>query len=144
MSPMDCCLQMNETKDRAHGLSEEWQRYGLGLGIVESKRWLCPLDGRTGERGEETAPSTQMLHYLRRVDAVTDGSLRWGILTNGARWRLYWQGAHSVSEQFFEVDLAQVLNTPGHNNDLFALSEEERRHALRVFALVFRRDGFVD
>jgi hypothetical protein len=53
-----------------------------------------------------------MLRYLRRVDDLTTGKLRWGILTNGARWRLYYQGARSVSEQFFELDLGVVLCNP--------------------------------
>ncbi|MDE2710183.1 MAG: restriction endonuclease, partial [Acidobacteriota bacterium] len=92
-------------KDRANRFAEEWKRYGHGLAIVESKRWLRPLDRRSGRRGEESAPSTQMLRYLRRIDDVTTGKVRWGILTNGARWRLYWAGARSVSEQFFELDL---------------------------------------
>ena len=84
-----------------------------------------------------------MLRYLRRIDDVTTGRLRWGILTNGARWRLYYQGARSVSEQFFEVDLPAILDLPGHNDGLFALDEAERRHCLKVFKLVFRREAFV-
>ena len=51
-----------------------------------------------------------MLRYLRRIEDLTTGALRWGILTNGARWRLYYQGARSVSEQFFEVDLPALLD----------------------------------
>ena len=111
--------------------------------MVESKRWLRPLDRRSGSKGEGIAPSTQMLRYLRRVDDLTSGDLRWGILTNGARWRLYYQGARSVSEQFFEIDLAAVLDLPGHNEDLFALSESERRHGLKLFVLFFRREAFL-
>lgn len=130
-------------KSRANGFPEEWKRYGFGLAVVESKRWLRPLDRRSGRRGEETAPSTQMLRYLRRVDDLTTGKLRWGILTNGARWRLYYQGARSVAEQFFEIDLARVLDLPGHNEGLFALSEQERRHWLKIFVLVFRREAFL-
>ena len=130
-------------KNRANGLAEAWRRYQLGLAVVESKRWSRPLDRRSGQGGEETAPSTQMLRYLRRVDDLTTGALRWGILTNGARWRLYYQGARSVSEQFFEVDLAAILDLPGHNEGLFRLSPEERRHWLKVFALVFRRGAFL-
>ena len=76
-------------KARANGFTEEWKRYEFGLAVVESKRWGRPLDRRSGRRGEETAPSTQMLRYLRRVDDLTTGKLRWGILTNGARWRLW-------------------------------------------------------
>ena len=130
-------------KDRANSFAEEWKRYEFGLAVIESKRWGRPLDRRSGRRGEETAPSTQMLRYLRRVDDLTTGKLRWGILTNGARWRLYYQGARSVSEQFFEMDLAALLDLPGHNEGLFALTEDDRRHWLKVFALVFRREAFV-
>ena len=130
-------------KERANRLADDWRRYEHGLSVVESKRWQRPLDRRSGRRGEETAPSTQMLRYLRRVDDLTTGKLRWGILTNGAHWRLYYAGARSVSEQFFEIDLAAVLGIPGHNDGQFALSADTRRHWLRVFALVFRRDAFL-
>ena len=131
------------TKDRANRFAQEWKRYELGLAVVESKRWRRPLDRRSGRQGETTAPSTQMLRYLRRIDDLTTGTLRWGILTNGALWRLYYQGARSVSEQFFEVDLAAVLDLPGHNEGLFALDAAERRHSLKVFALVYSREAFL-
>ena len=68
-------------KGQANGFAQEWKRYELGLAVVESKRWLRPLDRRSGRAGEETAPSTQMLRYLRRIDDLTTGALRWGILT---------------------------------------------------------------
>ena len=92
----------DETKDRANTCQES-QRYAFGLAIVESKRWHTTLDRGAKNDGERIAPSTQMLRYLRRVDDLTQGKLRWGILTNGAKWRLYHQGARSVSEQFFEI-----------------------------------------
>lgn len=130
-------------KAQANGFTAEWRRYEFGLAIVESKRWIRPLDRRSGRRGEETAPSTQMLRYLRRVDDLTTGKLRWGILTNGARWRLYYQGARSVSEQFLEIDLAIILNLAGHNGGLFTLPESDRHHWLKVFALVFSREAFL-
>ncbi|MCB1432430.1 MAG: restriction endonuclease [Alphaproteobacteria bacterium] len=132
-----------ETKARANSFPEEWKRYEFGRAAVESKRWQRPLDRRSGRRGEETAPSTQMLRYLRRIDDVTQGNLRWGILTNGAKWRLYFAGARSVSEQFFELDLATILNLPGFNEGLFALSDADRRHWLKVFFLIFRREAFI-
>jgi hypothetical protein len=130
-------------KAKANTFPEEWKRYGFGLAIVESKRWQRPLDRQSGRRGEETAPSTQMLRYLRRVEDLTTGKLRWGILTNGSRWRLYYQGARSVSEQFFELDLAAILAIPGHDGGLFAIPENGRRHWLKIFALVFRRAAFL-
>ena len=141
--PDGLLFQDAAAKDRANSFTEEWRRYELGIAVVESKRWRRPLDRKSDRRGEETAPSTQMLRYLRRVDDLTTGALRWGILTNGARWRLYYQGARSVSEQFFELDLAALLDLPGHNEGLFALTAHQRRHWLTVFALVFRRAAFV-
>ena len=129
------------SKDRANRFAEEWKRYEHGLAVVESKRWLRPLDRRSGRRGEESAPSTQMLRYLRRIDDLTTGKLRWGILTNGARWRLYYAGARSVAEQFFELDLAAVL---GYRDDgQEGLGTDQRAHWLKVFWLVFGRDAFL-
>ena len=122
----------------AHG--EQWRRYAHGLAVVESKRWARLLDRASG-RDEATAPSTQMLRYLRRIDDLTSGCLRWGILTNGTKWRLYWAGARSVSEEFLEVDLGRVLALDG-GRDLFA-SDADRDHWLRVFAVMFSRDAFV-
>ena len=141
--PDGILFENDETKNRANGYPEEWKRYEPGCVVVESKRWGRPLDRRSGRRDEETAPSSQMLRYLRRVDDVTEGNLRWGILTNGEKWRLYFSGARSVSEQFFEIDIAAILDLPGHNEGLFALGGEEHRHWLKVFLLMFRREAFV-
>ena len=65
-------------KGRANRLPQEWRRYEHGLAVVESKRWKRPLDRRSGRGDEETAPSTQMLRYLRRVDDLTTGSAALG------------------------------------------------------------------
>ncbi|MCZ8164035.1 MAG: hypothetical protein O9336_18690 [Microcystis sp. LE19-98.1E] len=130
-------------KRQADTFIEEYKRYAIGIAIVESKRWKRPLDRRSSRRGEELAPSTQMLRYLRRVDDITTGNLRWGILTNGGRWRLYYAGARSVSEQFFEIDLAALLDIEGQGDLLAPRSLEDKRHALRVFSLIFRREAFL-
>ncbi|MCM8731816.1 BREX-1 system adenine-specific DNA-methyltransferase PglX [Hephaestia sp. GCM10023244] len=129
-----------EAKAAANAHNDQWRRYQHGLAVVESKRWARPLDRASG-RDEATAPSTQMLRYLRRIDDLTSGKLRWGILTNGTKWRLYWAGARSVSEEFLEVDLGRVLALDGEG-DLFA-SEADRDHWLRVFAVMFSRDAFI-
>lgn len=130
-------------KSTADTFAEEYKRYEHGIAIVEFKRWKRPLDRRSSHRGEELAPSTQMLRYLRRVDDITNGKLRWGILTNGARWRLYYAGARSVSEQFFEIDIAALLGIDSQGDLLDSHSLEKKRHALRLFALIFRREAFL-
>ncbi len=129
-----------EAKASANAQGDQWRRYSHGLAVVESKRWARPLDRASG-RDEATAPSTQMLRYLRRIDDLTSGKLRWGILTNGTKWRLYWAGARSVSEEFLEIDLGRVLALDG-GGDLFA-SDADRDHWLRVFAVMFSREAFV-
>lgn len=129
-----------EAKAAANALDDQWRRYAHGLAVVESKRWGRPLDRASG-RDETTAPSTQMLRYLRRIDDTTGGKLRWGVLTNGVRWRLYWAGARSISEEFLEIDLGRVLALDGHG-DLSA-DDETRDHWLRVFAVMFGRQAFL-
>jgi hypothetical protein len=131
----------NDAKAAANAHGDQWRRYAHGLAVVESKRWGRPLDRASG-RDEATAPSTQMLRYLRRIDDLTSGKLRWGMLTNGTKWRLYWAGARSVSEEFLEIDLGRVLALDGGGNDLFA-SDADRDHWLRVFAVMFSRDAFI-
>ncbi|MCA3698905.1 MAG: restriction endonuclease, partial [Brevundimonas sp.] len=126
-------------KATANAQDDQWRRYAHGLAVVESKRWARPLDRASG-RDETTAPSTQMLRYLRRIDDTSQGKLRWGILTNGTRWRLYWAGARSISEEFLEIDLGRVLALDGAP-DLF-IDDETRDHWLRVFACMFGREAF--
>lgn len=130
-----------DAKAAANTQPEQWRRYDHGAAVIESKRWARPLDRAAGS-GETTAPSTQMLRYLRRIDDNSKGKLRWGILTNGAVWRLYWAGARSISEEFLEIDLSRVLNL---HNDLLdhGVTDAERDHWLRVFATVFGREAFV-
>ena len=74
--------------------SRDNRRYRHGLAILEAKRWLRPLDrGDAAEASDPGAPSSQMLRYLSRADVVSDRAVKWGLLTNSAVWRLYWQDA---------------------------------------------------
>jgi hypothetical protein len=129
----------SDAKDRANAQPEEWRRYEHGASVVESKRWARPLDRAVG-REDAVAPSTQMLRYLRRIGDNSEHGLRWGILSNGSRWRLYWAGARSVSEEFLEVDLAGALALDVQGE--LGVGDEARDHALRVFAAVFSRTAF--
>jgi hypothetical protein len=130
---------------------EDFRRFQHGLSLVEAKRWDRPLD-REGKARKDAGgtPSSQMLRYLRRADDITKGKLRWGVLTNGRLWRLYFQGALSVAEDFFEIDLGKALELPGCGFDLldkrpdaFADDRAWRDHAFRLFLLFFGRAAFV-
>lgn len=125
----------DKAKSRAMGVADARAQYAIGTVLVEAKKWRRPLDRRSSG---DLAPSTQIHRYLNRV-----GEVRWGILTNGSHWRLYYQGARSISDDFLEIDLPTALGMREPAEDLFALSESDRRHLLRLFVLLFRRNAFL-
>ena len=79
---------------------------------------------------QQRAPASQVLRYLRRADDLTAGALRWGILSNGQCWRLYYAGARSVAAEFFEIDLPEVLG-------------DHDQYGLKCFVLLLRPQAFV-
>ena len=124
----------------------EADRPRLGLAVVEAKRWLRELD-RRDEAGignlkprDFGAPSSQMLRYLSRVDVASDRAVKWGMLTNGAVWRLYWQDARSRSEEFLELNIASALGVPGVQSEIGSPGAE---HAIKLFFLLFGRTAFL-
>ena len=87
-------------------------------------------------------PAAQIMHYLSRADVITQNKMRWGILTNGRQWRLYWQGALSVADDYLEIDLGKIFDLPGCATDLLD-SDVGADHAFRLFLLLFGRAAFV-
>ncbi len=127
-------------KARANEYPEEWKRYQFGAAIIESKRWGRALDRAEGKTEKDT-PSTQLLRYLRRIDDLTNGDLRWGILTNGTKWRLYFSGARSTIDDYLELDLARIMRLDGDVLDT-GITDAERDHWLAVFVAMFDRTAF--
>lgn len=129
-----------DDKDKALGETNESDRYQHGILISESKRWERPLDRTDGSAEEqaEGTPSTQILRYLSRAEAVSNRRIRWAILTNGRVWRLYWQGARSRSEEFFEIDLAACLGLDASGPD-----GELGAEWAKLFLALFRPQAFV-
>jgi hypothetical protein len=83
------------------------------------QRWDRALDRESKDgKNEEGTPSSQMLRYLRRIDDRTQGKLRWGILTNGRLWRLYFHAGTGTSENFLEIDLGKALQVAGCAPDM--------------------------
>ena len=120
---------------------EEHRRYRHGIAVLEAKRWMRPLDrGDAAEPTDPGAPSSQMLRYLSRADVVSDRAVKWGVLTNGAVWRLYYQDARSRVEEFFELDLAFTLGVPGVPGEVDGVEPD---HALKLFFLLFNRAAFL-
>ena len=132
----------SNAKTSANAHPEEWRRYEFGAAVLESKRWGRALDRAEGRKGaDRDTPSTQLLRYLRRIDDLTNGRLRWGILTNGAKWRLYFSGARSTIDDYLELDLSRILSLDPDLLDT-GVSDADRDHWLTVFVAMFSRNAF--
>jgi hypothetical protein len=122
-------------KERARPLPSV-ERFRLGAVVVENEARDTRLDRGSG--GHE-APSTQILRYLGRAEAQSGGTLRWGLLTNGRFWRLYWSQARARAEGFVEIELLALIG------DLPPVMPEgaDPQHWLRVFMLLFGQRALV-
>ncbi|MCY4205816.1 MAG: restriction endonuclease [Bacteroidetes bacterium] len=140
----DGLLFIDESAKQTASLQEqEFRRYEHGAAILEVKRWRRPLARATRETGETTSPASKMLRYMRRIDDVTEGNLRWGILSNGRNWRLYYSGAKSPGEDYIDLDLLTILRGETGDGGARELFESERRlHWLKVFVILFGCDQF--
>lgn len=129
-------------KAKANEHPEEWKRYQFGAVVFEAKRWGRALDRAEGRKGDDKdTPSTQLLRYMRIVDDRHNGAIRWGILTNGVKWRLYYSGARSTIDDYLEIDLARIMGLDGDLLDT-GVSDADRDHWLAVFAVMFARTAF--
>ena len=77
-------------KDRAAARPRAEDRYQDATVVEESKRFGLALDARDEDAsGQARTPHGQILRYLATADIASESAIRWGILTNGAVWRLY-------------------------------------------------------
>ncbi|MFO0421221.1 MAG: restriction endonuclease, partial [Planctomycetota bacterium] len=133
----------DKAKEKANARKHQHERYAHGLAILEAKAWLVPLDRRNLKQESHYIPSNQILRYLADVETESKDKIRWGILTNGRLWRLYYQRAQSRSEQFLELDLARLAGVPGLQTELGLLADADPLHLCRLFMLLFGRSAFV-
>ena len=118
-------------KELAGARSASQERYVDALLVQESKRFGLPLDTRDqSDKVQSGTPHGQLLRYLSTAETVSDGRIRWGILTNGAVWRLYDHRARPRATGYYEADLRSIL-------------ARGDAAALRTFLLLFRRESFI-
>ena len=113
------------TKDKAYQKLED-NDYSQCIGIADAKYWERELDlTKSNDRDTFTNqnPSFQIVSYL------TATQQKWGILTNGRLWRLYYIKSHLPLGNYYQIDLLQLLQAP--------------EEALKYFYLLFRKEALV-
>ena len=98
--------------------------YGRAGAVLEAKQWDERFSKRFSEHRSYRDASHQLKYYLER----TPEDLRWGILTNGRKWRLYGTKDYAT-EIYYEIDLPALLES----NDLAAF---------KYFYAFFRPEAF--
>jgi len=98
--------------------SEYFQQHNLS--IVEAKAYCVDLD--RGD-GRDEKPAEQILKYIE-TNTQYNPSKRWGILTNGFKWRLY---SDDGVEKYIEFDIDHAL---------------EDIYELELFCAVFSNNSF--
>ena len=101
--------------------------------------------------GRSTVPTAAA--KLRPTDLAVSGPrrgesgglVRWGLLTNGRFWRLYWAQARARAEGFVEIDLrpwSAIARPAGLRLPVFSARRRQASLAARLHAAV-RRDALI-
>jgi hypothetical protein len=102
-------FESDETRRDAAMLKKEGDpeaTFGLAAAILEAKRWDADFTRRFTEDRSYRDASHQIKYYLER----TPERLKWGILTDGRKWRLYGTKDYAT-ETYYEVDLPELLTS---------------------------------
>jgi len=105
-----------ETKQAAKEFDGDKKLFEHTLAVADAKAWEVDLDA--------VGPASQMHDYI-----LLSG-VRWGLITNGRRWRLYHRDTVHELDTFYEVDLETLIVA-------------EDPEALKYFLLFFRAESFV-
>ncbi|MCS4139530.1 hypothetical protein GGQ13_002985 [Salinibacter ruber] len=123
--------------ERADG--NETKVFNHADAVADAKYWGRPLDGPAPDpEREKRAEMRRNNPSFQIIDYVTITGVEWGILTNGARWRLYYEGAPSRLETYFEVNLSEIIRLAEGNEE----DRDEARRAFRLFYALFRADAY--
>lgn len=122
-------FQDEETKDKVFNESIE-SKYQGAIGLMEAKKVNHPLDQVSRSESAARFPHQQIRDYLTNAsDREGNAYFRWGILSNGNKWRLYCRDSHASN--YFEFHLA------GPNQEFCRLDD------FRVFLALFQPQVFV-
>ncbi|MFP4029263.1 MAG: Eco57I restriction-modification methylase domain-containing protein [Candidatus Brocadiia bacterium] len=123
----DKTVAQSTREDRADVCGAEYLEKTAALG--EAKYWQRPLEEREAENDRERRRDQRRSPHFQIIDYIDDADVRWGILTNGRRWRLYFGGGDTAQILYYEADLKAILES-GDADDF------------RRFYLFFSADAF--
>ncbi|HDJ29585.1 MAG TPA: hypothetical protein ENF29_00860, partial [Candidatus Acetothermia bacterium] len=106
-----------ETKQAAKAFDGDKKLFEHALAVADAKAWEVDLDA--------VGPASQMHDYI-----LLSG-VRWGLITNGRRWRLYHRDTVPELDIFYEVDLEELITA-------------EDPEPLKYFLLFFRAESFAE
>ncbi|ADJ16800.1 Eco57I restriction-modification methylase domain-containing protein [Halalkalicoccus jeotgali] len=99
--------------------------YEYAIAVADAKRWGRKLDTRGKKKRDYENPSHQIDQYLRKT------STRWGVLTNGQKWRLYYRPTSHKLDSYYEIDLPTIL-------------EKGDLEDFKYFYLFFHHEAFLE
>ncbi|MGO9744535.1 MAG: Eco57I restriction-modification methylase domain-containing protein [Roseiarcus sp.] len=118
----------------ADGEADAEARLMHAIAIGDAKAWDVGFDARGSGAAKGETAAGQALRYLIRAEVQSNRKVRYAILTNGRVWRLYYAGAKSLLDGYFEADVVEIL----------ALRDVDRRaREFATFVLLFRRVAFL-
>jgi len=97
-----------EDREAAASSTGRREYFTKALAVGDAKQWDRSLDRKrkgAGDAFTNANPSYQIDYYLRATDR------KWGLLTNGRRWRLYHRDSSYRTDVFYEVDLVALLDS---------------------------------
>ncbi|MEY7848912.1 TaqI-like C-terminal specificity domain-containing protein [Natrarchaeobius sp. A-rgal3] len=84
--------------------------FGHAIAVADVRRWGRPLDSLAVDVRDDGGYERPFEHPSHRMRVfLEETSTRWGVLTDGRRWRLY--GADGRFDNYCEVDLGAVLES---------------------------------
>ncbi|MBL7208763.1 MAG: N-6 DNA methylase [Dehalococcoidia bacterium] len=114
-----------EARQEAESHKGQMAFFKTALAVGDAKAWQRSLDKRVKGRGDPFTnhnPSYQIDFYLRATDK------KWGLLTNGRHWRIYYRDLSYRLDVYYEVDLPRIIT-----------QDEE---AFLYFLAFFNKDAF--
>lgn len=116
-------FKTDEDRTEAFNNEDSPDFYCKAICVADAKAWDKNLDRKDGTQFTNQNPSYQIDYYLRETNK------KWGILTNGRKWRLYFEEESHRLDTYYEVDLVKCL--------------ESKPEEFKYFYFFFRKDAFI-